>query len=61
MHNAESLHVHLMDARIFGFVSRKPGAKAGNECHIMADYEPEHPATDIVQFLQKTMVGMSHS
>jgi len=46
-----------LDSRMFGFVSRKPGANAGNECHLFADYEPEQPATDIVDFVHKTLVG----
>ena len=43
--------------RVFGFVSRKPGTN-GNECHVLADYEPEHSAIDVVDFLRKTIVGL---
>ena len=38
---------------MFGFVSRKPSG--GNECHVLAEYDREQPATDIVDFVQKVV------
>jgi len=38
---------------MFGFVSRKPSG--GNECHVLADYDPEQPAADVVDFVQKVI------
>jgi len=41
--------------RMFGFVSRKPNG--GNECHVLAEYDPEQPAADIVDFVQKVIAN----
>jgi len=38
---------------MFGFVSRKPSG--GNECHVLADYDPDQPAADVVDFVQKVV------
>jgi tensin len=46
-----------LDSRMFGFVSRKPGTNCGNECHVIADYEPEQPAADIVDFVRSVLVS----
>ena len=39
--------------RMFGLVSRKPSGS--NECHVLADYDPEQPASDVVDFVQKVV------
>ncbi|XP_066902260.1 tensin-2 isoform X3 [Halyomorpha halys] len=41
----------------FGFVARKPGSKADNECHIFCELEAEQPATAIVNFVAKLMLS----
>ncbi|XP_038047143.1 tensin-like isoform X5 [Patiria miniata] len=46
-------------ARIFGFVSRKPGSKTDNQCHLFAEYEMEQPASAIVSFVTKVLLGSS--
>ncbi|XP_048508207.1 tensin-3 isoform X3 [Athalia rosae] len=43
--------------RCFGFVARKPAHKSDNQCHIFAELEPEQPATAIVNFVNKVMMG----
>ncbi|CAG0923011.1 unnamed protein product, partial [Notodromas monacha] len=39
----------------FGFVARKPGTLADNQCHIFAQMEPEQPASAIINFVTKVM------
>ncbi|KAK9509859.1 hypothetical protein O3M35_004760 [Rhynocoris fuscipes] len=43
--------------RCFGFVARKAGSKADNQCHIFAELEPEQPANAIVNFVAKVMMN----
>ncbi|XP_015176306.1 PREDICTED: tensin-3 isoform X11 [Polistes dominula] len=45
--------------RCFGFVARKPAHKSDNQCHVFAELEPEQPATAIVNFVNKVMMGNS--
>ncbi|XP_018407077.1 PREDICTED: tensin-3 isoform X5 [Cyphomyrmex costatus] len=45
--------------RCFGFVARKPAHKSDNQCHVFAELEPEQPATAIVNFVNKVMMGSS--
>ncbi|XP_015433625.1 PREDICTED: tensin-3 [Dufourea novaeangliae] len=47
--------------RCFGFVARKPAHKTDNQCHVFAELEPEQPATAIVNFVNKVMMGSSLS
>ncbi|XP_076634097.1 focal adhesion protein tensin isoform X9 [Colletes latitarsis] len=47
--------------RCFGFVARKPAHKSDNQCHVFAELEPEQPATAIVNFVNKVMMGNSVS
>ncbi|BFZ22154.1 hypothetical protein BsWGS_25192 [Bradybaena similaris] len=47
------------DARIFGFVARKQGSANENTCHIFAELDPEQPASAIVNFVTKVMIGQS--
>lgn len=47
------------DARIFGFVARKQGSSNDNSCHIFAELDPEQPASAIVNFVTKVMIGQS--
>ncbi|XP_024935533.1 tensin isoform X15 [Cephus cinctus] len=51
--NRQSLSAH----RCFGFVARKPAHKSDNQCHVFAELEPEQPATAIVNFVNKVMMG----
>jgi len=44
-------------ARIFGFVARKLGSRTDNACHIFAELEPEQPATAVVNFVTRVMMG----
>jgi tensin len=41
----------------FGFVARKTGSKTDNQCHVFAEYEPEQPASAIVNFVNKVMAA----
>lgn len=43
----------------FGFVARKPGTLADNQCHIFAQLEPEQPASAIINFVSKVMQAYS--
>ncbi|KAH9523953.1 hypothetical protein Btru_047616 [Bulinus truncatus] len=47
------------DARIFGFVARKQGSSNENSCHIFAELDPEQPASAIVNFVTKVMIGQN--
>ncbi|XP_059162032.1 tensin-1-like isoform X3 [Physella acuta] len=47
------------DARLFGFVARKQGSSNENSCHIFAELDPEQPASAIVNFVTKVMIGQS--
>ncbi|XP_041468216.1 tensin-1-like isoform X4 [Lytechinus variegatus] len=47
----------VADAKIFGFVARKPGSLTDNQCHLFADWEVEQPASAIVSFVTKVMLG----
>ncbi|XP_051568954.1 tensin-3-like isoform X2 [Myxocyprinus asiaticus] len=42
--------------KMFGFVARRNGG-LGNVCHLFAEHDPEQPATAIVNFINKVMLG----
>uniref|UniRef100_A0AAY4EH80 Tensin 2b n=1 Tax=Denticeps clupeoides TaxID=299321 RepID=A0AAY4EH80_9TELE len=42
---------------IFGFVAKRPGSASENVCHLFAELDPEQPATAIVNFINKVMLG----
>ncbi|XP_046707145.1 tensin-3-like isoform X2 [Silurus meridionalis] len=44
-------------AKIFGFVARKTGNGMDNVCHLFAEHDPEQPASAIVNFVSKVMIG----
>lgn len=44
-------------AKIFGFVARKSGSGMDNVCHLFAEHDPEQPASAIVNFVSKVMIG----
>ncbi|XP_038653692.1 tensin-3-like isoform X2 [Scyliorhinus canicula] len=44
-------------AKIFGFVARKQGSATDNVCHLFAEHDPEQPASAIVNFVSKVMIG----
>ncbi|XP_023671430.2 tensin-3-like isoform X1 [Paramormyrops kingsleyae] len=44
-------------AKIFGFVARKGGSATENVCHLFAEHDPEQPASAIVNFVSKVMIG----
>ncbi|XP_057712982.1 tensin-3-like isoform X1 [Corythoichthys intestinalis] len=44
-------------AKIFGFVARKSGTSTDNVCHLFAEHDPEQPASAIVNFVSKVMIG----
>lgn len=54
-----SYSIFLRSSRCFGFVARKPAHKSDNQCHVFAELEPEQPATAIVNFVNKVMMGNS--
>ncbi|XP_066210324.1 tensin-3 isoform X1 [Saccopteryx leptura] len=43
--------------RVFGFVARKQGSATDNICHLFAEHDPEQPASAIVNFVSKVMIG----
>uniref|UniRef100_A0A8C9SMY3 Tensin 3 n=1 Tax=Scleropages formosus TaxID=113540 RepID=A0A8C9SMY3_SCLFO len=45
------------DRKIFGFVARKSGSATENVCHLFAEHDPEQPASAIVNFISKVMIG----
>ncbi|MCJ8729131.1 hypothetical protein PDJAM_G00102720 [Pangasius djambal] len=48
------------DQRMFGFIARRSGSRLGNVCHLFAELDPEQPATAIVNFINKVMLGPHH-
>uniref|UniRef100_A0A8C5MNC5 Tensin-2-like n=1 Tax=Leptobrachium leishanense TaxID=445787 RepID=A0A8C5MNC5_9ANUR len=44
-------------SKVFGFVARKAGTAAENVCHLFAELDPEQPASAIVNFVTKVMLG----
>ncbi|XP_068777150.1 tensin-2 isoform X2 [Struthio camelus] len=44
-------------SKIFGFVAKKPGGPCENACHLFAELDPEQPASAIVNFITKVMLG----
>ncbi|KAM3935061.1 tensin-2 isoform 2-T2 [Leptodactylus fuscus] len=44
-------------SKVFGFVARKAGSAAENVCHLFAELDPEQPASAIVNFITKVMLG----
>ncbi|XP_030584268.1 tensin-3-like [Archocentrus centrarchus] len=44
-------------AKIFGFVARKSQREMENVCHLFAEHDPEQPASAIVNFVSKVMIG----
>lgn len=47
-----------LEKRIFAFVARASSG-ADNQCHVFAELEPEQPATAIVNFVNKALLGSS--
>uniref|UniRef100_A0A8C9SXX6 Tensin 1 n=1 Tax=Scleropages formosus TaxID=113540 RepID=A0A8C9SXX6_SCLFO len=47
----------LSSSRLFGFVARKQGSTTDNVSHLFAELDPEQPATAIVNFVSKVMMG----
>ncbi|TTG32367.1 Tensin-3 [Bagarius yarrelli] len=45
------------DRKIFGFIARKTGSGMDNICHLFAEHDPEQPASAIVNFVSKVMIG----
>uniref|UniRef100_A0A671W463 Tensin 3 n=1 Tax=Sparus aurata TaxID=8175 RepID=A0A671W463_SPAAU len=43
--------------KIFGFVARKSQSETENMCHLFAEHDPEQPASAIVNFVSKVMIG----
>ncbi|PAV55680.1 hypothetical protein WR25_05926 [Diploscapter pachys] len=46
----------VTSARMFGFVARKPSSME-NACHVFAEFEPEQPASAVVNFINKVMLA----
>nr|XP_023679496.1 tensin-3-like [Paramormyrops kingsleyae] len=51
----------ITSAKIFGFVARKTGSSTENVCHVFAEHDPEQPASAIVNFVSKVMIGSQKS
>nr|KAF6302396.1 tensin 3 [Pipistrellus kuhlii] len=45
------------ECRVFGLVARKQGSATDNVCHLFAEHDPEQPASAIVNFVSKVMIG----
>ncbi len=48
----------ISEARIFGFVARKIASRTDNACHLFAELESGQPATAVVNFVTKVMMGL---
>uniref|UniRef100_A0A9J7WX01 PID domain-containing protein n=1 Tax=Cyprinus carpio carpio TaxID=630221 RepID=A0A9J7WX01_CYPCA len=44
-------------AKIFGFVARKAASGLENVCHVFAEHDPKQPASAIINFISKVMIG----
>ncbi|KAG7471993.1 hypothetical protein MATL_G00103880 [Megalops atlanticus] len=44
-------------SKMFGFVAKKQGSVSENVCHLFAELDPEQPASAIVNFINKVMLG----
>ncbi|XP_060684176.1 tensin-1 isoform X4 [Hemiscyllium ocellatum] len=44
-------------SKLFGFVARKQGSATDNVCHLFAEMDSNQPATAIVNFVSKVMIG----
>ncbi|KAJ8369934.1 hypothetical protein SKAU_G00099620 [Synaphobranchus kaupii] len=44
-------------SKMFGFVAKKQGSLSENVCHLFGELDPEQPATAIVNFINKVMLG----
>lgn len=53
----DGMLTHLSCCRVFGFVARKQGSATDNVCHLFAEHDPEQPASAIVNFVSKVMIG----
>lgn len=38
-------------------MARKQGSATDNACHLFAEHDPEQPASAIVNFVSKVMIG----
>ena len=48
------------EAKIFGFVARKPTSRSGhNQCHLFAELDPDQPARAIVNFVNKVLSNVA--
>lgn len=54
---SEGLTSYVKSARMFAFVARKIGSRTDNACHVFAELEPEQPASAVVNFITKVMMG----
>uniref|UniRef100_A0A8C3TH64 Tensin 1 n=1 Tax=Chelydra serpentina TaxID=8475 RepID=A0A8C3TH64_CHESE len=45
------------ERKLFGFVARKQGSTTDNICHLFAELDPDQPATAIVNFVSRVMLG----
>ncbi|VDO22001.1 unnamed protein product [Haemonchus placei] len=50
----------MRSARLFAIVSRKPSSTE-NACHVFAEFEPEQPATAVVNFINKVLFANRRS
>ncbi|XP_035286883.1 tensin-3 isoform X1 [Anguilla anguilla] len=55
--NRKWMRNSISSAKIFGFVARKSGSAMENMCHLFAEHDPEQPASAIVNFVSKVMIG----
>ncbi|XP_072902411.1 LOW QUALITY PROTEIN: tensin-1-like [Hemitrygon akajei] len=44
-------------SKLFGFVARKQASTTDNVCHLFAEMDSNQPATAIVNFVSKVMIG----
>ncbi|KAJ8336834.1 hypothetical protein SKAU_G00380540 [Synaphobranchus kaupii] len=51
----------ICSAKIFGFVARKSGSAMENVCHLFAEHDAEQPASAIVNFVSRVMIGSHKS
>ena len=58
--NDMAVRICIIFCRCFGFVARKQGSTADNSCHMFAEVDTEQPATAIVNFVTKVMIGQGN-
>lgn len=48
---------NIQESRIFAIVTRRQGSPSENVCHVFSELDPAQPATAVVRFVTKHLLG----